>query len=90
MRCKTYARTRRVFTGAQRDTTTEKPRVMAEGSTHQADDDAAEKNPQYLAADIQSRLRAARVRPAVKIRGSPLLIDNLYGMLCSIANCRST
>lgn len=51
---------------AQRDTTTEKPRVMVAGSTHQADDDAAEKNPQYLAADIQSRLRAARVRPAVK------------------------
>ena len=37
---------------AQRDTTTEKPRVMAAGSTHQADEEAAEKNPQYLAADI--------------------------------------
>lgn len=77
MRYKTYARksqeSRRKLLdkclqgeSAQRDTTTEKPHVMAAGSIHRAGEEAAEKYPQYLATGIQLRLRAVRVRPAVK------------------------
>lgn len=71
---------------AQRDTTTEKPRVMVAGSTHQADDDAAEKNPQLGRPEfaLPSKIRGSLSH------ASPLLFDNLYGLLCSTANCRST